>query len=135
MKRLHFAVGLFAALACSGLQAQTSMRANIPFEFQMGKTTFPAGDYEFKYSSHLLVVRQELGDHTTAMVVTLGASRLKPPETGIVEFNRYGGSYFLAKIWTPGSPDGGALPKTSREKELARGATPIQTEAIVLQSK
>ena len=36
MKRLHFAVGLFTAVACSGLQAQTPLRANIPFEFRMG---------------------------------------------------------------------------------------------------
>ena len=135
MKRLHFAVGLFAALACSGLQAQTRLRANIPFEFRMGETNFPAGDYVFKCSTHLLVVQQEQGDHTTAMALTLPASRSKAPTTGVVEFNRYGDAYFLAKIWTPGSADGGALPKTSHEKELASRAIPNQTEAIVLQSK
>ena len=135
MKRLHFAVGLFAALACSGLQAQTLLRANIPFEFQMGETAFPAGDYVFNYSAHLLVVHQEQGDHTTAMALTIPASRTKAPETGIVEFTRYGDAYFLAKIWTPASSDGGALPKTSREKELASRVIPNQTEAIVLQSK
>lgn len=62
MERLHIAVGLFAALACSGLQAQTLMRANIPFEFRMGESAFPAGDYVFKYSAHLLVVHHEQGD-------------------------------------------------------------------------
>jgi len=135
MKRLHFAVGLLAAVACSGLQAQTRLEAKIPFDFRMGKATFPAGDYVFHYSPSLLVVHQEQGDRTTAMSLTLPVSRIKAPATGIVEFNRYGDAYFLAKIWTPDSPDGGALPKTSREKELARGAAPNQTEAIVLQSK
>lgn len=108
MERLHIAVGLFAALACSGLQAQTLMRANIPFEFRMGESAFPAGDYVFKYSAHLLVVHHEQGDHSTAMALTIPASRSKPPETGIVEFTRYGDAYFLAKIWTPDSSDGGA---------------------------
>jgi hypothetical protein len=135
MKRLHFAVGLFAALACSGLQAQTVMRANIPFEFRMGETAFPAGDYVFKYSAHLLVVHEEQGDRSTAMSLTIPVSRVKAPETAIVEFTRYGDAYFLAKIWTPASSDGGALPKTSREKELASRVTPSGTEAIVLQSK
>ena len=135
MKRLHLAFGLFAAVACSSLQAQTVLQANIPFEFRMGETSFPAGDYVFKYSPHLLVVQEEKGEHTTAMALPLPVSRSKAPKTGIVEFNRYGDSYFLAKIWTPYSADGGALPKTSHEKEVASRATPIQTQAIVLQSK
>jgi hypothetical protein len=135
MKRLHFAVGLLAALACSGLEAQTRLEANIPFEFKMGKTTLPAGDYLFDYSSHLLVVHQENGQHTAVMTLTSPVSRTKAPETGVVEFNRYGDAYFLAKVFTAGSRDGEALPKTAREKELANRVSPNQTEAIVLQTK
>jgi hypothetical protein len=135
MKRLHFAVGLLATLACSGLQAETLMRATIPFEFRMGETAFPSGDYVFKYSTHLLVVHQEQGNNTTAAIMTIPVSRRKAPATGVVEFHRYDDAYFLSKIWTPESPDGGALPQTSREKELASRKIPIRTEAIVLQSK
>jgi hypothetical protein len=135
MKRLHFAVGLLFVLAASGLQAQTQMRASIPFEFRMGQTSFPAGDYVIQYSPHLLVVHQENGDHANAMALPLAVSRAKAPATGIIEFNRYGDAYFLAKVWTPDSRDGGALPKTPREKELASRITPSQTEAIVLQTK
>jgi hypothetical protein len=135
MTRLHFAVGLLAALACSGLEAQTRLEANIPFEFRMGKSTLPAGDYLFDYSSHLLVVHQQDGQHTAVMTLTSPVSRTKAPETGVVEFNRYGDAYFLAKIFSPRSPGGEALPKTAHEKELASRATPAQTEAIVLQTK
>ena len=135
MKRLIFAVGLMATLAFSGLQAQTLMQANIPFEFRLGETNFPAGDYNFHYSTHMLVVNQAQGAHAAAMALTLPTSRAKAPETGIIEFRRYGDTYFLAKIWTPDSRDGSALPKTPREKELARGGTPVRTEAIVLETK
>ena len=46
MKRLILATGLFAAIACSGLQAQTmNMRANIPFDFRVGTDVLPSGDY------------------------------------------------------------------------------------------
>ena len=135
MKRLHFAVGLFAAMAGSGLQAQVLLEATVPFEFRMGEGTFPAGDYQFKYSGHVLVVHQEQGDRATAMALPLPVSRIKPPSTGVVEFQRYGDTYFLAKIWSPNSPDGAALPKTPLEKELARAAPPIRTEAILIQTK
>ena len=135
MKRFHLAVGFFAALACSSLQAQTELQAKIPFEFQMGARTFAAGDYKFQYSAGLLTVYQKDSHQTTAMALMLPVSRAKPPETGLIEFRRYGDDYFLSKIWTPWSPDGGALPKTSREKELARRTPPVRTEAIVLQSK
>ena|ERR1700719_4150192 len=135
MKRLQFAVGLLAALACSGLEAQTRLEANVPFEFHMGKSTLPAGDYLFDYSSHLLVVHQQDGQHTAVMTLTSPVSRTKAPATGIVEFNRYGDSYFLAKVFTARSEEGEAVTKTAREKELASRATPIRTEAIVLRTK
>ena len=135
MKRLNLAVGLFAALVCSSLQAQTLLQAKIPFDFRMGATTFAAGDYDFRYSPHQLTVHQQGGDQTTAMILTLPVSRAKPPETGLIVFNRYGDNYFLSKIWTPWSPDGGALLKTAREKELARLTPANKTEAVVLQTK
>jgi hypothetical protein len=135
MKRLHFGVVLFAAMAGSGLQAQVQLQANVPFEFRMGQSNFPAGDYEFRCSGHLLVVHQERGDRSTAMSLTLPVSRIKAPETGVVEFKRYGDTYFLAKIWSPNSPDGAARPKTPLEKELAQTAPPIRTEAILIKTK
>ena len=135
MKRFHFAVGLMATVACVGLQAQTLMRANIPFEFSVGETHFAPGEYDIRYSSHVLAVHQAAGDHAAAMSLTFQASRPNTPETGLLEFRRYGNSYFLSKIWTPGNREGGALPKTAREKELASRGAPSQTEALVLQTK
>jgi hypothetical protein len=135
MKRLTLAVGLFGVLAVSALQAQTRLEANIPFEFRMGKTTLPAGHYLFDYTSRLVVVYQQGGQKTAVMAMTLPVARPRATDTGIVEFNRYGDAYFLAKLWTPSSPEGAALPKTAREKELASRTIPVQTEAIVLQTK
>jgi len=135
MKRLTFAIGLFTALACSGLEAQTALLANIPFEFQMGKTTFPAGEYSVQTTAHVLFVHQADGQRSTIMALTQPVSRERKAETGVLEFNRYGDTYFLSKIWSPGATDGEALPKTAREKELAGGAVPTQTVAIAVKSK
>ena len=135
MKRVHFAVGLFVALACSVLQAQTPLRANIPFEFRMGQTSFPSGEYIFQPSSHILVVRQAEGHHSTVMALTQQAWRSNKSENNIVEFNRYGDTYFLSKLWIQGSTDGEVLPLTSHERELARQMRPIRTKAIALKTK
>ena len=79
MKRLTIAVGLFTVLACSGLQAQPKLEASIPFEFRMGTTTFPAGDYLFDCSSRVLAVHKADGRYTTAMAMTLPAGRSPAP--------------------------------------------------------
>jgi hypothetical protein len=135
MKRLHFALSLFAALACSGLKAQTVVRANIPFEFQMGKTSFPSGDYTIEYSTRMLLVRQEAGSQSAAMALAVPVARATRPDTSVLEFHRYGDSYFVSGIFMAGLREGTGLPQGSHEKELARRTTPIQTEAIVLQTK
>jgi hypothetical protein len=135
MKRLTLALGLLTALACSGLDAQTTLVANVPFGFQLGKTFFPAGEYSIQASSHVLSVRPADGQTSTIMALTLPISRLRKAETGVLEFNRYGDTYFLAKIWSAGSEGGEALPKTAREKELARADVERQTVAIALHSK
>ncbi len=138
MKRLHFALGLFAAFACSGLQAQTAiMKANIPFDFHLGKTVMPAGQYDLSYSAHLLTIRERSGGRAAhaAMALMVPASRPQPPSTGLLEFTRYGDTYFFERVWTPYSRDGGLFLKTAREKELASRGGPTQPTAIALRSK
>src|SRR5258705_11471085 len=111
MKRLSLAVGLFAAVACSGLSAQTvNLQASIPFDFRMGETLMPAGEYQIHNSADgVLAVRQRDGAHAAAVLLTLPASRRGAATKGALEFNRYGDAYFLSRIWTPDSRDGRAL--------------------------
>jgi hypothetical protein len=111
------------------------LEANIPFEFRLGNTSMPAGDYRFDYSSHFLAVHQLDGNHSAVMTLTTPVSRGKARATGVVEFNRYGDAYFLAKIFAARSGEGEGLPKTASEKELATRAGPTRTEAVVLQTK
>jgi hypothetical protein len=135
MKRIQFAVVLFAALACSGLQAQTAMHANIPFEFRMGAAAFPAGEYSIDCSNHVLFINNRDGKSSAAMALTVPLLRPQLMETGILEFNRYDDAYFLSKIWVPGSTEGAALPKSAREKELASRATSISRETVIIATK
>jgi len=134
MTRLLVVTGLFAALACSGLQGQTIMNANIPFDFQLGKNAMPAGDYQISYSAHMLVVRSEDRKYN-ATVLTIPKQRGKASETGVLQFNRYGDSYFFAGVWTPNSVTGSTVVATSREKELARRARSLDPTAVSLKSR
>jgi hypothetical protein len=132
MKRLHGVVCVLAAFACSGLEAQTArMNANIPFDFKLGQSTMPAGEYRINYSPGRLTMWSEVGHHN-AIVLTTPLSRKETPETGVLKFNRYGDTYFFAGVWAPGSTDGGTVWKTPQEKELASRAAPLQPATIAL---
>ncbi len=134
MKRLHLALALFAVLSCSGLYAQTILQAEIPFDFQIREVQMPAGAYTLHYSAGLLEVRGDSGRHAIA-ALTIPSSRDKYPATGVLEFNRYGDTYFLAKVWSSYSREGAELPKTSRERELARRTGPPNTTEVALSTK
>jgi hypothetical protein len=131
MKRSHVLAALLAAFACSSLEAQTAMTAKIPFDFQIGSTAMPAGEYRIDYSNRLVTVRSKAGNHA-AMALMLPESRSQAPLTWVLKFRCYGNSHFLAGIWGPDSPVGGALPKSGREKEVASRAQPLQPTAIAL---
>ena len=135
MTRLYLALGLLALFVGLGLQAQTGvLNANIPFDFQVGNSLMPAGEYSIDCSGHLIALRASDGKHA-AMALTMPVSRAKAPTTGVLEFHRYGDAYFFAGVWAPNSPDGGALPTTPREKELASRIGPPQKAVVAFNSK
>ncbi len=136
MKRLHFAFGLFAAIACSGLHAQnTTVRASIPFDFQIGQTRMPAGDYQFRHEHGWLAVQDQSGSHVTAAITTAVDRPTMPTNKAVLQFNRYGQVYFLANIWKGDSDTGRSLSKSAQEKELAIHGGPVQTTTVALQRK
>jgi hypothetical protein len=126
MKPLQFAVGLLATIASCSLYAQSmNARANIPFEFRVGEKLMPAGEYFIQHANGWLGLQESGGHHATAVIPTYATDlQSKKP---VLQFNRYGDAYFLGKLSVPGSDTGRAVPKTPREKELARQSSPGQT--------
>lgn len=132
MKRMCFATGLFAAMTCAGLNAQAmDLQANVPFDFQVGGKSMPAGEYLIRQSNGVLFLR---GLTAGVFSITLPASRASAPATGTLDFTRYGDTYFLKKVWVPDSRDGWAVPMTKREKELASSG-PVHGATIMAQRK
>ena len=56
-------------------------------------------------------------------------------DKGTLLFNRYGGAYYLVKVWTPGAEVGRAPLKSSREKELASHIGLSETASVSLRTK
>ena len=125
MKRQAFSlVSLLSLLLVAGSAiAQTvHVRGNIPFNFSVGNKTFPAGTYDIRTTSSdgKMLLLQARDSHASTIVASNAAENLKPAPKAKLVFNQYGSRYFLSEIWVNGATSGRQLPKTSREKELAR---------------
>jgi hypothetical protein len=136
MKRFASATALFVALSGLSLHAQTlDLRASIPFNFHMGNTVMPAGDYQIYHSGGVIRVREANGAASGALSITLATSRRGKAPQGSLEFNRYDDTYFLTKVWVSNSTSGLALPKTTREKELISRGTSVQTAGVMTRKR
>jgi hypothetical protein len=137
MKRFAFAAVLFIAFTSTLVQGQTiDLRATIPFEFRVGQTEMPAGEYVIHHLPQgALILREDGGRHTALVALTVGEYRPAALQTGELQFNRYGQTYFLAKLWAPASRDGVALRMSPRETELARQLGLAQHTSIALVRK
>ena len=137
MKRLILAAGLFAATLTVSLHAQTmNMQATIPFDFQIGSTVLPSGEYSIRHSGGVLFVKQTNGAQKSGMFLTVGEDRpAGATAASTLLFNHYGNTYFLSKVWSAESTAAQATPKTAREKELARHVGQPGTTIVALQTK
>jgi len=130
MKQLHSAKAVFAVVGLAVLafaapaSAETYLRVNIPFEFMVGGQVLPPGAYRItidpNYSlSHI----DSLSDGSIHRVILEPGPALPHganPDTGIVQFKKYGETYSLSGIWRPGFTDGLAPVPSRHHNELAK---------------
>jgi hypothetical protein len=122
-----------ALASVSGYAQSSSMRVSIPFEFTVGRTVLPAGDYTVHGNSFVgLVGFQTTNLDSRACVVAIRAVRDKAQDQSILVFNHYGSNYFLARVWWAASTDGLEFPKTRTEIEAAKTAGVRRPEQVTL---
>jgi hypothetical protein len=80
-----------------GAVAQQGMRANIPFDFTVGNTQMPAGEYKITSPGEQEVRLQSASNASTATVVSLHSNAEPGPQSELV-FLKYGDRYFLHRI-------------------------------------
>ena len=120
-------------VAGSAFAQSINVRANIPFNFNVGKDTLPAGQYEVRTissSSGALLINNWKAKRSE-MFVTYGISTSHAQgEEGKLVFKRYGDQYFLSQIWVDSSDTGRELPISPRERELALGHAPAKAVVV-----
>ena len=130
MKRNMLIIAALAMLVTTAAGAQTiNVKAKVPFRFAVGSSILPAGEYSLQTLGfgHALAMRNRDANVTKLVLSNVCQSRTAAKNRLI--FHRYGGSYFLSQIWTEGSSLGYEVPKSAREKEMARS---YPTEEVVL---
>jgi hypothetical protein len=138
MKLSRIAIALVTFLACSILHTAESadLTATVPFDFWLGQSVMPAGEYRIIQRPNGMVTVREGGRRYAARTFfTNPVNRHEKPMASSLEFNRYGDTYFLSKIWAPNSHDGRTFPTSRHEKELASRASPAKTAAVALLTK
>jgi hypothetical protein len=114
-------IGTLASTQPASAQSTALAEVNIPFAFQTGTQTLPAGLYRIdSESSHLILLR---GPGQAAGFVEMHAAiKNRVPDHGYIVFDRYGSKYFLRQIWTAGNTDGLECSKSRAEKETLQAS-------------
>ena len=122
------ALTLVAWLMVPATHAQSIMlKADIPFNFVVGDTQLPSGEYHVKQLRPGVIQVQDKVTRSSAIVMTTGVQTEKTSDVGKLVFNRYGDNYFLSRIWAPSSIIGRQLLKSRLEREVAVNFTLGQT--------
>jgi hypothetical protein len=111
---------LSLAGAASAQYDGQKLTANIPFEFVVGKTTLPAGQYVFlRTGDHTLLLRDARGRGLYTMV-TGTVQAAKSPASSNITFANIGGSHVLVQVWSEYAMAGSELYRAHALMEEAR---------------
>jgi hypothetical protein len=124
-------------------QAQTAHRApvrvSIPFQFNVGNTTMPAGEYmirELAEDSSAATLQISRKDGSANVIVNMIGELGNRQAMSTLTFRRYGNQAYFAEIWIDGQQEGLQAPKSKAEratqKELAALNVSMQTVAVRL---
>lgn len=112
--------------------AQIKAKANVPFDFKVGKSVLSAGSYQVASVSAnaISITSRDAHAGVLSMVRTEYAGKNQSPK---LVFHKYGDQYFLAQIWDGSGNAGMQLPESKLEKELqASNHGAIAAEEIVV---
>ncbi|HYW71868.1 MAG TPA: hypothetical protein VE961_12590 [Pyrinomonadaceae bacterium] len=146
MKKTTYTIIASIVLAGSmavAAQAQTArpapVRVSIPFQFNVGNATMPAGEYLIRQltadanASTLQISRQDGSANVLVNVIgEVGQTQAMSKLT----FHRYGNQYYFAEVWIDGEQDGLQAPRSKAEratqKETAALNIPMESVAVKL---
>jgi len=130
-------VGSMAVAAQAQTSGRTQLIAKIPFAFNVGNATLPAGEYtvaQINPASDHVVLQLRSRDGSAGAMVQMTTMIGKARKTANLIFNCYGNRYFFAQAWTGEEGSGLQAPKPRAERaaERERAGIKAKTEAVAL---
>lgn len=135
MKRIH-AIALltiaFLSTTTAVLAQESSVKADIPFDFTVGNQLLPAGEYTIS-SAESGVVEIQSADKRLLAETTAFSSRHESDGESKLVFNRYGDQYFLRRILCPSASNMNLdLPSWKSEKRARMNEAALPHEEQIL---
>jgi len=113
-------VGVLAINAKAQTSSTQKVIASIPFAFNVGKTTLPAGKYTVTVvnpsSDRKILQIRSLNGRSSAMILTTGVTGHASDDAKLV-FERYGDRYFFAQAQMAGDETSLAAVRTKERGE------------------
>lgn len=128
------ALAVVAAFVPTTSHAQTTTKAEVPFAFQAGEKTMPAGKYEIRRmqtgaGSEQLI--QEADTNKRSYLSTKFVERDVPDGGARLVFHCYNHDCFLYEVWN-GNGLGWRLFESNREKEVAQNSVNIDLAVVTV---
>ena len=123
LSALAFAVCLLMLISTPASAFTFRIRAEIPFDFQVGSKKLPKGEYIIESvndAGGVLLIRHVKKGKAINFTVVRG-KMMEKPKSKLV-FHRYNDQYFLARVWDGTSDTVLKLDKSSAEKKAAKAA-------------
>jgi len=133
-------VGSMAIAAKAQIGGRTQFVANIPFQFNVGNKTRPAGEYSVRQvnpDSDCGVLLLSSRDGNASALIQVDSVIGKAQETAKLTFHRYGNKYFFAQAWIDGDNTGMQAPKSKAERAAESELAGLQskTETVALRAR
>lgn len=120
------ALAFMTAVASNAQGGGQSLKVDIPFDFVVGDKTLAAGKYAVSQitQDNAGTLVRNIDSKQSVVRLTNAVQSNAPKSRAMLTFHRYGNSYFLAQIWSPGSKEGREILKSRSqrmaERELAK---------------
>jgi hypothetical protein len=129
---------MFVAVVAITAEAQVfgtqRLRARIPFAFNVGNKSLPAGEYTIAVlnpTSDRKVLQIRSTDGRASAIIQTNERNAKSPEHAKLVFNRYGDRYFFAQAQMAGDSTTLAAVKSNAERNTEQWIASKATKATV----
>lgn len=103
MLRLVVSLVLLFTGAAWAQRGNSTIRVDVPFEFEVGNRVLPAGVYTIDRESPNILAIHDARRNVVATVTTISAESITPPAQSKVQFYVDGGRTVLARVWNANS--------------------------------